>query len=192
VVRLLLRVAGLLATALLAAAEDTSAQPPADAPGLGPYHLGWRSPQCGSCHGLPVAGHAASESWACAACHGSNGACSPETGARQHAASDPCGACHQGRHGFAEDAQCVSCHFAAAGRADCSAGRGGKTSGLTQGCLGWPEAEFTPNNRTSVRTGLGTGALAVDFELRDPDGVAYTLSGLLATKPVLLVFGALT
>lgn len=65
-------------------------------------------------------------------------------------------------------------------------------AGLTQGCLGWPGAEFSPSNKATVRTGMGAGDRAVEFTLRDTGGGAVTLSGLLATRPVLLVHGAFT
>lgn len=63
---------------------------------------------------------------------------------------------------------------------------------LTSGCFGWPGTEFSPSNRAVVGTILRAGDRAVEFSLRDTEGVVVTLSGLLATRPVLLVHGAFT
>jgi hypothetical protein len=62
---------------------------------------------------------------------------------------------------------------------------------LVSGCFNWPAEEFTTDNHAQVQT-IAAGALAVEFTLEDLDGVAYTLSELLAQKPVLMVFGAYT
>ena len=40
--------------------------------------------------------------------------------------------------------------------------------------------------------GVAAGDEAVDFTLQSVDGDTYTLSGLLGTKPVLLVLGGFT
>lgn len=40
--------------------------------------------------------------------------------------------------------------------------------------------------------GLERGATAVDFTLKDINGDEYTLSGLLAEKPVVMIFGSFT
>ena len=64
--------------------------------------------------------------------------------------------------------------------------------GLNSNCFNWPEDEFTPENSAPLRVSLKEGQPAVDFTLKDPSGKSYTLSSLLATKPVLLVFGAFT
>jgi hypothetical protein len=63
---------------------------------------------------------------------------------------------------------------------------------LTSGCFGWPGTEFSPSNRAVVSTILRAGDRAAEFSLRDTEGAAVTLSGLLATRPVLLVHGAFT
>jgi hypothetical protein len=63
---------------------------------------------------------------------------------------------------------------------------------LASGCFGWPGTEFSPSNKAAVRTHLGAGDRAVEFSLRDTAGAAVTLSGLLATRPVLIVHGAFT
>jgi hypothetical protein len=64
---------------------------------------------------------------------------------------------------------------------------------VTSSCYGWPEKEFSSTNKTgSLKTALAEGALAVDFTLKDLSGRSHTLSSLLATKPVLLVFGSFT
>jgi cytochrome oxidase Cu insertion factor (SCO1/SenC/PrrC family) len=64
--------------------------------------------------------------------------------------------------------------------------------GLNSNCFNWPEEAFTPTNSATLTVALKEGEPAVDFTLRDPNGEGYTLSSLLATKPVLLVFGAFT
>jgi hypothetical protein len=63
---------------------------------------------------------------------------------------------------------------------------------LVAGCFGWPAAEFSAANKASVQTLLRPGDRAVEFSLRNTAGEAVTLSGLLATRPVLLVHGAFT
>jgi hypothetical protein len=183
-------------------ATPTSPTPPVQTGGpagtppvLADAHPGTRNPLCGVCHVLPVAGHTATVPSLCVSCHGANGACNPNgrPEVRSHAASDNCLNCHQQHHGFTANAQCASCHFAAAGRRVCGGGGGPNIPGtLTSGCFGWPATEFSPSNKATVQTFLQPGSRAVDFALRDANGVAYTLSGLLATRPVLLVHGAFT
>jgi len=64
---------------------------------------------------------------------------------------------------------------------------------LESNCYNWPEEEFsTTNNSGDVTVSLNEGDAAVDFTLKDTSGQSYTLSALLATKPVLMVFGAFT
>lgn len=41
-------------------------------------------------------------------------------------------------------------------------------------------------------SGLGVGEVAVDFTLKDTYGSEYSLSALLADKPVVMVFGSFT
>ncbi len=66
-------------------------------------------------------------------------------------------------------------------------------SALVSGCLGWPEQEFSPANNTGgVQLSVSVGENATEFTLRDPDGVPHTLSKMLETRPVLLVFGGFT
>ena len=64
--------------------------------------------------------------------------------------------------------------------------------GLNSNCLNWPEEAFTPINSPTLTVALKAGEPAVDFTLKDPTGEDHTLSSLLTTKPVLLVFGAFT
>jgi hypothetical protein len=66
------------------------------------------------------------------------------------------------------------------------------SAALRSGCFGWPTSEFTPDNFATVRTLVQQGAPAVGFSLRDADGRTYSLSGLLATKPVLIMTGSYT
>jgi len=66
------------------------------------------------------------------------------------------------------------------------------SAALRSGCFGWPASEFAPDNFATVRTLVQQGAPAVEFSLRDADGRTYSLSGLLATKPVLIMTGSYT
>jgi hypothetical protein len=59
-------------------------------------------------------------------------------------------------------------------------------------CFNWPAEEFSPDNHAVNTTSLGLGELAVELELLDTDGAPFSLSGLLAERPVLMVFGAFT
>jgi hypothetical protein len=112
---------------------------------------------------------------------------------RRHAPTDNCVSCHQSHHGFSANTECTSCHFASKGTRACVAATGPNLPGtLASGCFGWPATEFSPSNKAAVRAYLGAGDRAVDFSLRDTAGAAVTLSGLLATRPVLLVHGAFT
>ena len=45
---------------------------------------------------------------------------------------------------------------------------------------------------TSNFGAVSAGQSAIDFTLRDPSGTAHSLSELLETKPVFMVFGAFT
>ena len=66
------------------------------------------------------------------------------------------------------------------------------TDALESNCLNWPAQEFSPNNKTGTSTGLAGGQNGVEFTLMDTSGVPVTLSDLLRSKPVLMVFGAFT
>jgi hypothetical protein len=81
-------------------------------------HSGWQKTNCSSCHSLPVAGHTTSDIGDCASCHGANGACDVPG---SHSQSMTCisSGCHGNKHGFTDKADCVSCHFAAAGTVAC-------------------------------------------------------------------------
>lgn len=169
--------------------------PPLSAPVLQASHPGTRNPRCQDCHTLPVSGHTATAPPQCAACHGGNGACDPNGRAsvRRHATTDACVSCHPAHHGFTVNSECVACHFATAGTRACVAESGPNLPGtLATGCFGWPQTEFSPANKAGVRTFLRPGDRAVDFALNDTTGAAVTLSGLLATRPVLLVHGSFT
>jgi len=65
---------------------------------------------------------------------------------------------------------------------------------LESNCYSWPEEKFSPTNNTGgdLIVSLNEGDMAVDFTLKDTSGQSYTLSSLLATKPVLMVCGAFT
>jgi len=56
---------------------------------------------------------------------------------------------------------------------------------LTRGCRQGSSVGATGN-------GLGVGQRAVDFTLKDTDGREYSLSRLLAKRPVVVVFGSFT
>jgi len=180
---------------------------------LGDWHLGYKNQHCESCHILPEKGHTAANPWECAACHGGNGACNPNgnQSARQHQKGDDCVSCHVTGHGYTESTQCAGCHFALAGLDDdcgITAMDGGQDGGqdgggdegggpvlsdaLTDYCFEWPDTEFSSTNKASVTTSITDGALAVEFTLLDVDGNPFTLSQLLTTRPVLMVFGAYT
>jgi hypothetical protein len=63
---------------------------------------------------------------------------------------------------------------------------------LRSGCFGWPVTDFSPGNSATVRTLVQLGSPAVEFSLRDADGRAFSLSGLLAARPVLIMTGSYT
>ncbi len=66
-------------------------------------------------------------------------------------------------------------------------------SSLTPGCVNWPAENFSLSNRAGqLSTGVETGDTAIEFTLKDIEGTSYSLSSLLETKPVLLVFGSYT
>jgi hypothetical protein len=176
------------------AAPSPKPGPPGTPPVLASSHPGTRNPRCATCHTLPVAGHTAIDVSQCAACHGGNGACNPNgrSTVRRHATSDDCVSCHQQHHAFTKNSECVACHFAPQGTRMCGSSGGGLGETLTQGCFGWPATEFSPSNKAAVQTFIQAGSKAVGFALRDVNGTSYTLSGLLAGKPVLLVHGAFT
>jgi len=205
--------AGLISAALLSACPSPpSADAGPAAPILDPAHLGWKSQDCPSCHELPLPEHAWTKPPDCAACHGGNGACDPTSPgvSRTHAHTDDCVSCHIENHSFDLSASCRSCHFAAAGLHDCSpvmpdAGADSDagtdtdagdnphlSSTLTHGCFDWPNTAFSSGNSATVRTFVNEGTPAIEFTLTDVDGTPFTLSSLLRTRPVLLVFGSFT
>ena len=65
------------------------------------------------------------------------------------------------------------------------------TSELESNCYNWPGEEFSTTNRATIST-IEQGSRAIDFTLNDPGGEKHTLSFLLNTKPVLMVFGSFT
>jgi hypothetical protein len=183
------------------------------APILDPSHSGWKNPNCDLCHTLPIDGHTVTDTSACAPCHGGNGACDPNgaDSPRVHNATDDCVPCHSQQHNYTVRSECASCHFAAAGGVvDCAGppvpdgglppSDAGVTDGgapilptnLTSACYDWPATPFGPSNHVQGMNPMPAGSTAVDFTLRDLDGTQYTLSTLLATRPVLMVHGAFT
>lgn len=189
-----------------------------DASILTDNHTGWKNPRCTQCHTLPVQSHTAVKPPECAPCHGANGACDPQSAAGDidHDTTDECLDCHREKHDFTRKADCTSCHFAESGVVTCTSqdppdnGTGENqppkgdnetetepegpelAEGLTGNCFGWPDEEFSPTNAAGLTTALQAGRQAIDFTLKDPSGTSYSLSGLLKTKPVLMVFGAFT
>jgi hypothetical protein len=102
-------------------------------------------------------------------------------------------------HGFEQPQACTWCHFATAGMEDCGeADQVSMIAGLTpasqlqSGCLNWPEQDFSASNMAELMLGLAEGEAAVEFALQDAAGITRTLSGLLRSKPVLLVLGGYT
>ena len=66
-------------------------------------------------------------------------------------------------------------------------------SALASGCYDWPSTPFSRDNNTGgIRTSVVAGDTAIDFTLMDIDSTKYSLSLLLQTKPVLMVFGSYT
>jgi hypothetical protein len=64
---------------------------------------------------------------------------------------------------------------------------------LTSNCYNWPAQEFSSANYVEdTRTSVIEGDRAIEFTLKDTDGVEYRLSELLRTRPVLIVFGSFT
>ena len=63
---------------------------------------------------------------------------------------------------------------------------------LESNCFGWPDQDFSPTNYANLTVALDEGMPAVEFALKDTSGEIYTLSSLLETKPVMLVFGSFT
>jgi hypothetical protein len=169
-----------------------------EAPILGPPHMGWKNPDCAACHSLPEEDHSQTEPPECAGCHGGNGACDPNgpASSQQHSEADDCVSCHAQQHAFDENWKCAACHFAGAGNDECAAGDSDTDSDndtLIDNCYNWPAEEFSPSNNVGgLSTGVSEGQQAIDFTLKDVDGTEHTLSTLLETKPVLLVFGSYT
>lgn len=98
----------------LVTSPDVTTGPP---PILSNGHTGWQNKQCSSCHNPLPAGHdPATGNAFCAECHGGNGACNPPG---NHNETRDCGNCHSGKHGFSDNAECVSCHYASAGTINC-------------------------------------------------------------------------
>ena len=63
---------------------------------------------------------------------------------------------------------------------------------LTTACYDWPVEELSLPDAVEYAMQFEAGDPAIDFTLRDVTGATHRLSGLLETRPVLLVFGAFT
>jgi hypothetical protein len=175
---------------------DTDTGSDAEAPILDPSHGGWKNTDCSSCHDLPIEDHTQNDPPQCAACHGGNGACNPngpQSGHQSHDSGNDCVSCHSEQHGFTDSPECASCHFAFAGTDDCGGDTDTGVDQLIDNCFNWPAEEFSPSNNVGgLSASVVEGQQAVDFTLMDVDGTSFTLSTLLETKPVLLVFGSYT
>ena len=66
------------------------------------------------------------------------------------------------------------------------------SSELQSYCLPWLGETPSPSGSIRLETGIKEGDSAVDFSLKDVHGETYHLSGLLETKPVLLILGGYT
>lgn len=64
------------------------------------------------------------------------------------------------------------------------------SSSLEAGCYDFPPADPTHIDQVTTRVRFAPGDTAVDFVRRDVDGVECRLADLLATRPVVLIFGA--
>ena len=93
---------------------------------LGNAHPGWKRTDCltAGCH--PYASSDQPPVYKCATCHGGNGACNPNgasSGKKDHAAESACTSAgchaaaiaHPNNTTYAQDVQCVTCHFAKRG-----------------------------------------------------------------------------
>ncbi len=92
---------------------------------LNPTHTGWQNRSCANCHDISATKH--DPYWRipdCAQCHGANGACSTEDLLRTHYYdTDICVACHNPAPyhlEYSDSADCVKCHFAQDGTAECN------------------------------------------------------------------------
>jgi hypothetical protein len=66
-------------------------------------------------------------------------------------------------------------------------------SALISDCFGWPGQEFSTSNHASGDgPSVTVGSRAIEFTLLDEKGEEHKLSELLATRPVLMVFGGFT
>lgn len=101
-------------------------------------------------------------------------------------------AAHPGKQdkGISGDAQSPTADTGPA-PADASGGPTLSTA-LKHSCFGWPAAEFTTTNYAGWTTAVKAGQTAIELNLKDTGGKAYSLSGLLATRPVWMQFGSYT
>jgi hypothetical protein len=63
---------------------------------------------------------------------------------------------------------------------------------LVSGCFNWPQEEFSAANHAIIGINGVVGEPAIEFTLKDLAGATHTLSSLLESRPVLLVFGSFT
>ena len=65
-------------------------------------------------------------------------------------------------------------------------------SDLSPGCYDWPVPDLSVPDVAGYALPFEVGDPAIDFTLKDTEGVPHNLSELLDTRPVLIVFGAYT
>lgn len=65
-------------------------------------------------------------------------------------------------------------------------------SNLTADCYVWPTPDLSLPDAADYALPISVGDRAIDFTLEDATGEKYSLSELLETRPVLIVFGAYT
>ena len=63
---------------------------------------------------------------------------------------------------------------------------------LTGGCYDWPETEFSAENHAVLGSYGLVGEPAIEFTLKDLTGATHTLTSLLESRPVFMIFGSFT
>jgi hypothetical protein len=66
------------------------------------------------------------------------------------------------------------------------------SSELQSYCFPWLDEKPSPSSGIRLENGIKEGDSAVDFSLKDVHSETHRLSGLLETKPVLLILGSYT
>lgn len=63
---------------------------------------------------------------------------------------------------------------------------------LTEGLFGWPETDFGRGNSATIEITRRAGDPAVDFTLKDMQGLPHSLARMLGERPVLMILGSFT